>query len=122
MPFGFRPMGTPLEVLQRTLPHSLVLRRAGTNLDAQDFMVDFTGAGRESLYSAGASSAGYNGEQDGAAVYGLPDADVAVGDVFRYGAATYTVAWVSPPGWGRVDGATMVLAWARATRARGVTP
>jgi hypothetical protein len=122
MPFAARPTGTPLAVLATMLPHSLVLRRAGTNLTAQDCMVDFSGAGRDALVGAGATAGGYNGEIDGCAVYCVPGADIAVGDVFRHGAGTYTVAWVSPPGWAPVDGATLVVAWARATKARGVTP
>lgn len=120
MPFGALAFGTPLDVLATMLPHSLVLRRSGANLDAQDFMVDFSAAGRDALLGAGAGASGYNGEVGNAAVYCLPDADIAVGDVFRFGNANYTVMFVSPPGWGMVDGSTLVIAWARSTKARGL--
>lgn len=116
MPFGTATFGTPLGVLATMLPHSLVLRRSGANLDAQDMMVDFSAAGREALQGLGAS--GYNGEVDSAAVYCLPSADIAVGDVFRFAGANYSIMWVSPPGWGIVDGSTLVIAYARSTKAR----
>lgn len=118
MPWGAMSFGTPLDVLGTMLPHSIVLRRDGTNLDAQDFMVDFSAAGRDSLLGAGAGASGYNGELDSAAVYCLPDADIAVGDVFRFNGANMTVMYVSPPGWGVVDADTLIVAWARATKAR----
>lgn len=111
------PRGGMVDVLATMLPHNIVLRRAGANLDAQDFMVDFSQAGREALAGLGAS--GYNGESDSAAVYCLPTADIAVGDVFRHGHANFTVIWVSAPGWTPTDGSTMVIAWARSSKARG---
>lgn len=108
--------GTPKSVLSDLAPHSIILVRDGAVTDAQSMWLDFTASGAETI-----GGAGFGGEiGGGVALYCPEDTTIEVGDVFRYDEVQYKVEFVSPPGWGAVDGSTMILAWAGAKRARGV--
>ena len=116
MPRATALRGNPAAVLTGLAPHSVILVRDGVVTTAQSVVLDFTAAGRETVFGAGA---GDIGEAPGVAIYCPTAVTIEVGDVFRHGDQQYTVEYVSPQGWGTVDGSTLRLAWARAQQGRG---
>lgn len=89
------------------LVHSIILRRSGTNQDAQSMYLDFTAAGAETV------GAGVTGGAAGVAIYCKDDASIQVGDVLAHGGTQYTVEFVSPIGDHLVGGQAYRIAWAR---------
>lgn len=112
MPRATARRGNPAAVLTALAPHSVILVRSGTVQTAQSVFVDFTAEGREAVLGAG-----YEGQTQGVALYCPTATDIEVGDVFRHDDIQYRVGFVSPQGWGAVDGDTMLMAWADASKA-----
>ena len=103
--------GNPAAILTGLAPHSVIFVRDGTAEDAQSVFVDFSASGRDAVLGAG-----YEGQVDGVALYCPTATDIEIGDVFRHDGVQYVVRFVSPQGWGVVDGDTMLLAWADGSR------
>lgn len=101
------PRGTLETQVEGMMVHSIILRRSGTNQDAQSMYLDFTPAGAEAL------GAGVTGGVAGVAVYCKDDADIAKGDVFAHGGVQYTVDYLTPIGNHLVGGEAYRVAWAR---------
>lgn len=122
MPRATAQRGDPADVLTSLAPHSIILVRDGVVTDAQDVFIDFSGSGRETVFGSVGFGAGVGdvGTSSGVAIYCPTATTIEVGDVFRYGDNQYTVEYVSPQGWGAVDGSTLLLAWARVQQGRGV--
>ena len=102
--------GTPAAILADRAPDSIILVRAGVVQSAQSCWVDFSAAGAEQVLGAGRAATA-----TGVAVYWAYDASVVMGDVFRHDDKQYTVSYVSPDGWGAIDGHTIILSWGDAT-------
>lgn len=121
MPRATGKRGNPAAVLTGLAPHSIILVREGVVTDAQSVFLDFSGSGHETVFGMGfATGTGDVGTTSGVAIYCPTATVIEIGDVFRYGDNQYTVEYVSPQGWGVVDGDTMLLAWARVQQGRGV--
>lgn len=107
--------GVPAAVLSSQAPESIILVRDGVAQTAQSVFVDFTAAGAESVRGVTGGS-GYAGMANGVALYCPTGTDIEIGDVFKHDGVQYKVEFVSPTGWGAVDGDTMLMAWGEAMR------
>lgn len=110
MPRIARPNASTLaEAVAPLMTHSLVLRRAGVNLDAQLCQVGLlTGsAGNPEQFGAGATAAFVT------EVIGAADFDIQRGDLFVWGGTQYRVTLVEPTV-GSVQGETFTRALAEA--------
>lgn len=110
MPRLARPGASTLaEAVAPLMTHSLVLRRGGTNLDAQLCQVGLlTGSsGNPEMFGAGATAVFVT------EVIGPADFDIQRGDLFVWGGTQFRVTLVEPPQ-SSVQGETFTRALAEA--------